>query len=90
LGWWFFLQKKKHFNPKRTHFQWFIFFLNDTGVILGIGVVTSIYDNPDQDRFWAIDYRMYAPDEEGKSKIDHVYEILQGAIYSKKQPFQTD
>ena len=32
---------------------------NAKGVINGIGVVTCVYVNPDLDRFWVIDYRIY-------------------------------
>lgn len=58
-------------------------------VIQGIGVVTCIYYNPEVDRYWAIDYRIYSPDQDGKSKIDHVEEMLRAAVYSKKLSFQT-
>ena len=33
---------------------------NAKGVINGIGVVTCVYVNPDLDRFWVIDYRIYS------------------------------
>src|SRR5690606_12561354 len=35
---------------------------NTHGIIKGIGVVTCLYINPELDRFWLIDYRIYAPD----------------------------
>ena len=35
---------------------------NAHGVIKGIGVVTCVYVNPELDRFWIIDYRIYDPD----------------------------
>ena len=40
---------------------------NARGVIRGIGVVTCVYVNPERDQFWLIDYRIYAPDGDGKS-----------------------
>jgi hypothetical protein len=52
-------------------------------VIRGIGVVTCVYVNPDRDRFWVIDYRIYAPPGpggDGKSKLDHVGEMLAAAL----------
>ncbi|MGZ8414989.1 MAG: IS701 family transposase [Gemmatirosa sp.] len=52
-------------------------------VIRGIGVVTCVYVNPDLDRFWVIDYRIYAPPGpvgDGKSKLDHVAEMLAAAL----------
>lgn len=52
-------------------------------VIRGIGVVTCVYVNPDLDRFWIIDYRIFAPPGpvgDGKSKLDHVGEMLAAAL----------
>jgi DDE superfamily endonuclease len=61
---------------------------NAHGVIKGIGVVTCVYVNPDSDQFWLIDYRIYDPDGDGKTKLDHVREMLQNAVYHKHLPFQ--
>lgn len=61
---------------------------NAHGVIKGIGVVTCVYVNPDTDQFWLIDYRIYDPDGDGKTKLDHVREMLQNAVYHKRLPFQ--
>jgi len=58
-------------------------------VIRGIGVVTCVYYNPELARYWALDYRLYAPEQDGKSKVDHVEEMLKSAIYSKKLAFNT-
>ena len=57
-------------------------------VIKGIGVVTCVYVNPALDRFWLIDYRIYDPDGDGKSKLDHVREMLTHVVYHKQLPFQ--
>lgn len=57
-------------------------------VIKGIGVVTCVYVNPETDQFWLIDYRLYAPDGDGKSKLDHVNEMLSNAVYHKQLPLQ--
>jgi hypothetical protein len=46
------------------------------GIVEGIGVVTCVYVNPVLDRFWIIDYRIFAPDTDGKTKLDHVDEML--------------
>jgi len=51
-------------------------------VIQGIGVVTCIYYNPEVNCYWAIDYRLYAPEQDGKGKIDHVEDMLRSAIHS--------
>lgn len=60
---------------------------NAHGVIQGIGVVTCVYVNPETDQFWIIDYRIYAPDDDGKTKLDHVLEMLRNVIYQKALPF---
>lgn len=60
---------------------------NAHGVIKGIGVVTCVYVNPETDQFWIIDYRIYAPDDDGKSKLDHLLEMLRNVIYHKALPF---
>jgi hypothetical protein len=39
-------------------------------VIKGIGVVTCVYVHPDMDQCWLIDYRIYDPEGDGKSKLD--------------------
>lgn len=61
---------------------------NEKRVIRGIGVVTCVYVNPLADQFWSIDYRIYDPEVDGKTKIDHLREMLSGAHYQKKLPFQ--
>lgn len=57
-------------------------------VIKGIGVVTCVYINPERDQFWIIDYRLYAPDADGKTKLDHVREMLLNAHTDKQLPFR--
>jgi Transposase DDE domain len=52
---------------------------NEHHVIRGIGVVTCVYVNPELDRFWVIDYRLYAPDGpdgDGHTKPEHVHDML--------------
>jgi len=61
---------------------------NAHGVIKGIGVVTCIYLNPEVDQFWLIDYRLYDPDGDGKSKLDHVQDMLSNIVYHKQLPFR--
>ena len=34
-----------------------------------------------------IDYRLYHPDGDGNSKLDHVQEMLTGAVFAKQLPF---
>jgi Transposase DDE domain len=57
-------------------------------VIKGIGVVTCVYVHPDTDQFWLIDYRIYDPEGDGKSKLDHVREMLTNVVYQKQLPVQ--
>lgn len=57
-------------------------------VIRGIGVVSCIYVNPDLDQYWIIDYRIFDPDRDGLTKMDHVSEMLKNVKYSKKLQFQ--
>ncbi len=61
---------------------------NTGGVIKGIGVVTCVYVNPETDQFWLIDYRIYDPDGDGKTKLDHVREMLGNIVYHKQLPFR--
>src|SRR5713101_2935090 len=61
---------------------------NAKAVIKGIGVVTCVYVNPNTDQFWLIDYRIYDPAGDGKSKLDHVREMLTNVVYQKQLPVQ--
>jgi hypothetical protein len=61
---------------------------NAHAIIKGIGVVTCVYINPELDQFWIIDYRIYDPDRDGKSKLDHVSEMLDNAHTDKGLPFR--
>jgi hypothetical protein len=56
---------------------------NAHGVIKGIGVVTCVYVNPQLDQFWIIDYRNYDPDGDGKTKLDHMQDMLLNCVYQK-------
>ncbi len=60
---------------------------NAHAVIKGIGIVTCVYVNPELDQFWIIDYRIYDPDEDGKTKIDHVQDMLVNCVYQKNLSF---
>jgi hypothetical protein len=61
---------------------------NAHDIIKGIGVVTGVYINPETDQFWIIDYRIYAPAQDGKTKLDHVREMLDNALTAKGLPFR--
>ncbi len=62
---------------------------NAHGVIKGIGVVTCVYVNPTLDQFWIIDYRIYAPESDGKTKLDHVHDMFTNCVYQKQLQFRT-
>ncbi len=61
---------------------------NTKSVIRGIGIVTCLYVNPELDQFWLIDYRLFAPDTDGKTKLDHVKEMFDLAIHGKQLSFR--
>lgn len=61
---------------------------NEHRVIRGIGLVSCVYVNPKTEEFWVIDYRVYDPDGDGKTKLDHVEDMLLNVIYQKKLAFQ--
>lgn len=56
-------------------------------VVKGIGVVTCVYVNPKTRQFWIIDYRIYDPKTDHKSKLDHMREMMHNAIVHKKLLF---
>jgi len=41
---------------------------NAHAVIKGIGIVTCVYVNPELNQFWIIDYRIFDPQGDGKTK----------------------
>lgn len=61
---------------------------NAHGLIKGIGVVNCLYVNIKTGIYWIIDWRIYAPDEDGKSKLDHVQEMFDNALAHKKVRIQ--
>ncbi len=56
---------------------------NAHGVIKGIGMVNCLYVNPESGQYWIVDYRIFDPDGDGKTKLDHVQEMLVGLVASK-------
>lgn len=54
---------------------------NQHGIIRGIGVVNCVYVDPVTDQFWVIDYRLFDPDRDGKTKLDHVQDMLLSALH---------
>jgi len=60
---------------------------NAHGIIKGIGIVTCVYVNPELDQFWIIAYRIFDLDGDGKTKLDHVQEMLVNCVYQKNLQF---
>lgn len=60
---------------------------NAHGLIKGIGMVNCLYVNPDSGQYWIVDYRIYDPEGDGKSKIDHVQEMLVCLVASQRVTF---
>ena len=58
---------------------------NAHGIVKGI--VTCVYVNPETKQFWAIDYRIFDPEIDGKSKLEHVNDMLNNIVYQKNIPF---
>jgi hypothetical protein len=54
---------------------------NQQGIIKGIGVVNCVYFDPVTNQFWVIDYRIFDPDRDGKTKLDHVRDMIVSAIH---------
>lgn len=53
---------------------------NEKRAIRGIGLVTCVYVNPETQGFWVVDARIFAPEQDGKSKLEHVSDMLQRAL----------
>lgn len=53
---------------------------NTHQTVMGIGIVNCIYYNPELDRYWIIDARIYQPEQDGKKKYIHVEDMLLQAI----------
>ncbi|BAZ69962.1 hypothetical protein NIES4106_47430 [Fischerella sp. NIES-4106] len=62
---------------------------NEHGIVRGIGIVSCIYVNPKTLNFWVIDYRIFNPENDGLTKVDHVKNMLLGLVYQKLLPFDT-
>ena len=58
-------------------------------VIQGIGIVTCVYVHPKTHAYWIIDYRIYDHDRDGKTKLQHLLDMLENAYFVKRLPFRT-
>lgn len=57
---------------------------NEHRVVKGIGVVSLVHSAGKDKAFYPIDYRVYAPDVDGKTKNDHFQELFVNAIDQKQ------
>jgi DDE superfamily endonuclease len=60
---------------------------NSHRVIRGIGMVNCVYVNPDLNLFWIIDFRLYDIEGDGKTKLDHLQDMLNNVVQHKRLPF---
>lgn len=49
---------------------------NVKGIVQGIGIVVMLYYVPLEDKFYLLGYRIFDPDLDKKTKIDHVMDLL--------------
>ncbi len=52
---------------------------NAHGIVKGIGLVNLVYYHPELDQYWVIDYRLFDPERDGKTKLAHVNDMLSSA-----------
>lgn len=61
---------------------------NAHGLIKGIGVVNCLYLDPINQQFWLLDFRVFDPETDGKTKLDHVLDMLR-SLKARQVLFQT-
>jgi hypothetical protein len=64
------------------------------GITTGIGVVTLVYINPELNKYWILDYRIYDKETDGKKKTTHALEMIQywqtmDELHPGRLPFTT-
>jgi DDE superfamily endonuclease len=62
---------------------------NEHRVVRGIGVVSLVHSAGKEADFYPIDYRVYAPDVDGKTKNEHFSEMFVNAIDQKQLQART-
>jgi hypothetical protein len=60
---------------------------NAHGLVKGIGMVNCVYVNPESGAYWIVDFRHYDPEGGGKSKLDHVQDMLTNLVHDKRLLF---
>ena len=51
--------------------------------------MTCVYVNPKTEQYWIIDYRIYDVDRDGKTKLQHLLDMLRNAHFVKALAFRT-
>lgn len=59
------------------------------GTVRGIGVVNLVHSSGAAGDFWPLDFRIYAPDSDGKTKNAHFREMLVRAVGDKRLQART-
>lgn len=64
------------------------------GITTGIGVVTLVYINPELNKYWILDYRIYDKTTDGKKKTEHALDMIQywqtiSELHPDRLPFTT-
>lgn len=54
------------------------------GLVRGIGVVNLVHTDGVEGNYYPIDYRIYAPEQDGKTKNDHFRDMLTNAVSNKR------
>lgn len=54
------------------------------GLVRGIGIVNLVHSAGNKKDFYPMDYRIYAPDQDGKTKNDHFADMVINAVFAKK------
>src|SRR5512134_430948 len=62
---------------------------NAHGLVKGIGLVNLVHSSGTEGDFWPIDYRLYAPQADGKTKNEHLREMFLRAVADKQLQART-
>jgi hypothetical protein len=57
---------------------------NEHGTVKGIGLVNFVHSGGNDEDFWPVDYRIYHPETDGKTKNDHFEEMFMRLITHKQ------
>ena len=62
---------------------------NAGGLVRGIGLVNLVYSSGQASGFLPVDYRIYAPQDDGKTKNEHFREMFQAVVATDQVPART-